>query len=194
MRKAFLLALLLTSCAVDTPPKYSEEVSQVVYATHDSIENARIELAKEYSNQTVRLITPPKQRIPVKPIIISCPPSKPGERPIDKRVVIVPPEYGKDEVVVVGSKEYQELMDKVVLATQLQTDLDNLKKAKGAVDLALIKEQERVKKLEEDYNKAQVKLKENQTSLIKRDLIIAGLSLLIGVYAYLKVKGFVPFI
>jgi hypothetical protein len=194
MRKAFLLALLLTSCAVDTPPKYSEEVSQVVYATYDSIENARIELAKEYSDQTVRLITPPKQRIPIKPIIVSCPPTKPGERSTDRRVVIVPPEYGKDEVVVVGSKEYQELMDKVVLASQLQIDLNNLKRAKGEVDLALIKEQARVEKLEEDFNKAQVKLKENQTSLLKRDLIIASMGLLIGVYVYLKMKGLVPFI
>jgi uncharacterized protein YgbK (DUF1537 family) len=62
-----LYLVCLSSCTVYTE-KQSEAVSQSVYATKDSIDNARIDLAEEYINQAVKLIKPPKNRIDIQPI------------------------------------------------------------------------------------------------------------------------------
>lgn len=59
--------LLLTSCTIYTE-KQSEALSRVVYATKDSLENARIDLADEYSKEAVRIVKPPKKRIKIEPI------------------------------------------------------------------------------------------------------------------------------
>jgi len=63
----FLLAFTMPGCTVYTE-KQTEAVSRTVYATKDSIDNARIELAEEYINQTIKLIKPPKNRITIEPI------------------------------------------------------------------------------------------------------------------------------
>jgi len=70
MNKTIILvatALLLSGCTVYTE-KQSEAVSQTVYATKDSIDNARIDLAEQYINETVKLIKPPKKRIDIQPV------------------------------------------------------------------------------------------------------------------------------
>ena len=62
-----LLAFVLPSCTVYTE-KQSQAVSQSVYATKDSIDFGRFDLAQGYINETTRIIYPPKNRIDIKPI------------------------------------------------------------------------------------------------------------------------------
>lgn len=60
--------LSTSSCVVYTE-KRSEALSQAVFATSDSISQARFDLAHKYSEQAKRLAFPPKKPIDVRPII-----------------------------------------------------------------------------------------------------------------------------
>lgn len=180
----FLFILLFSGCRLSSPSKYSEKTSQVVYATKDSIDAARIDLAKEYADQSVRLISPPQQRIVITPLYK---PSKDGKS--KNRVVIIPPELGNQEVITVGSTEYEQLKQIANVANQLKIDYKNLQEAKEAVDEELRKEKERVLQLENDLTTAQKNIKELSGDLWKRNCIILVLAGIIVVYVYAKIKG-----
>jgi hypothetical protein len=62
------MMLLLASCTVYTE-KRSEALSQAVFATAESIKNARFDKAGPYAEQAKRLAYPPKKQITVAPII-----------------------------------------------------------------------------------------------------------------------------
>ena len=185
MKRAFLFVfiLLISGCRLSPPSKYSEKTSQVVYATKDSIDAARIDLAKEYADQSVRLISPPKDRLIIPPIYK---PTKDGKG--KNRVVIVPPELGNQEVIAVGSAEYEALKQIKEVADQLDKDYKNLKKAKDEVDEELRKEKERVAQLEIDLNKAEKEIKSLSGDLWKRNCIILVLISVIAIYLYVKIR------
>ncbi len=65
-----LILILLCGCAVYTE-KRSEALSQAVYATAESIKNARFDKAGPYAEQAKRLAYAPKNQISVPPIITS---------------------------------------------------------------------------------------------------------------------------
>lgn len=65
-----LILILLCGCAVYTE-KRSEALSQAVYATAESIKNARFDKAGPYAEQAKRLAYAPKTQITVPPIITS---------------------------------------------------------------------------------------------------------------------------
>ena len=62
-----ILSLFLFGCTVYTE-KQSNALSQTVYATKDSLEAARIDLADSYINEAVKIVKPPKKRIAVEAI------------------------------------------------------------------------------------------------------------------------------
>lgn len=64
-----ILVFLSTSSCVVYTEKRSEALSQAVFATSDSISQARFDLAHKYSEQAKRLAFPPKKPINVRPII-----------------------------------------------------------------------------------------------------------------------------
>jgi hypothetical protein len=70
MKTIFLtfICVVLTSCTFYTE-KRSEALSQAVFATSDSINAARFDLASKYSKESERLAYPPKKRIKIEPII-----------------------------------------------------------------------------------------------------------------------------
>ena len=71
--KALLLSilscLLLCSCAtphgLKTQVAVDARLSEAVYATRDSMDAGRFDLAYKYSNEAARLVSPPKKRIPI---------------------------------------------------------------------------------------------------------------------------------
>ncbi len=65
-----VLFLFVSSCTVYTE-KRSEALSQAVYATAESIKNARFDKAAPYAEQAKRLAYAPKKQIDVPPIITS---------------------------------------------------------------------------------------------------------------------------
>ena len=78
MRIIFILLsiILMCSCTVYSE-KRSEALSQAVFATADSVQVARFDLADKYSKEATRLAFPPKKAIKISPII-----TKPSVNPM----------------------------------------------------------------------------------------------------------------
>jgi type VI protein secretion system component VasK len=187
----YLTLFLLFGCA---SPKYlekeSEALSQSVYATKDSIELARLDLADTYSTQAARIVIPPKHRIKIEPVF---------KNTKTQRVLVVPEKYKNDKVVVVNTTEYQELLKDAETAEQLQTDNKNLKDHISLVDIQL-QEQQKVtselilknQKLTEDILKKEKVIAEKNSSILKLWGVLIAVLVLIGVYFYIKIRGIIP--
>jgi hypothetical protein len=192
-----VFCFFISSCTIYTE-KQSEAISQAVYATKDSLDKARIDLADEFSSQSTRLIKPPKKRIQIEsvykqtiPVLASqSKPEKGVKVSANKqRVVIIPEKYKNDTVVVVSSEEYQQLLkDKQVFA-QLEKDFKNLTDLRTIVDQELIKQKEYGDKMIKDLNIMQKKLVEKDLAILQRNIIIVVLLLTIGGATYLRIKG-----
>ncbi len=61
----FLLSLSSCNTLSDIQEKTQEAISQGVYGTNDAMNVGRFDIAKKYSDQTIRLVPPPKTRIKV---------------------------------------------------------------------------------------------------------------------------------
>jgi hypothetical protein len=167
--------LALSGCTVYTE-KQSEAVSQSVYATKDSIDFARIDLAESYINEATKFINPPKKRIQINAIYqkpISVNDSK-------QRIVIVPEQYKNDKVVVVNSTDYNDLLKDKEIAARLKKDNEDLTKAKEGFD----KERQKQKEMSD---KMIIKLNEQQKTILKQRLIILWEGIIIAVLVALIV-------
>ena len=149
MKRFFLVGslILLTSCTFYTE-KQSEALSQTVYATQDSLDHGRFELAEKYSELTVRIVKPPKKRIVIAPILENFPTYKteinpstltihtPTPTPLfeKRRVIVVPERFKNDPVVAVNTIEYEKLLRDQEIYKQLQKDHENLFETKKVVE------------------------------------------------------------
>ncbi|NDD52450.1 hypothetical protein EBZ39_00980 [bacterium] len=193
------LFLLLTSCTVYTE-KQSEALSSNVYATSDSLNAARVDLAYYYSQETIRLVKPPKNRIDIQPVYETQQAQK-SQSPVpastitttNTRVVMVPEQYKNDKVVVVNSTEYQELLKNKKIADQLKKDNQNVLEAKIATEKELEKQAEMTSKMVKDLNILQKKVVEKDLVILRLWVAIVGLLAAIGGYIYLRVSKLLPF-
>jgi predicted transcriptional regulator len=190
MKRIFLLFFfLLLSCAPTRYiPKDSEPLSQAVYATSESIEKGRIDLADQYAKNAKLLVDPPKNPFTVKAII-----SKAKDKDVGKAVVVVPSYLTGMDVIVVGSEQYKKLLEIKENNAQLQIEYKNLQKEKEEVYKALRDQNEAKSQLLRDYDKVVLDLKDKQLALLKRNVIIGVMGLTIGLYVFLKVKKIIPF-
>jgi hypothetical protein len=197
MKKLFLfcsILLLLNSCTVYTE-KQSEALSRSVYATKDSLDNARLDLADSYANESTRIVKPPKQRIDIKPVYkknIDNISSQSKVKPtiINKqRVLIIPEKYKNDTVVVVSSEEYQQLLKDKETYEQIEKDIANITETKIAVDQELIRQMEYNDKMVRDLNIMQKKLIEKDLAILQRNIAIIFLLVIMGGATYLRIKG-----
>jgi len=190
----FFLIFIFSGCTVYTE-KQSEALSRAVYATKDSLESARIDLADKYSTESTRLVKPPKNRIDVRAIykknidnITSS--NKATPTIINKqRVIVVPEKYKNDTLVVVSSEEYQQLLKDKETFAQIEKDNAQLIETKKEVDNELIKQSEYSNKMIRDLNSMQKKLVEKDLAILQRNIIIAALLGSIAVGIYLRIKG-----
>jgi hypothetical protein len=194
----FLIFLLLPACTIYTE-KQSEALSKVVYASKDSMDAARIDLADRYITEAVRVVKPPKNRIKVESVYqkgasqhINAVASSSGRDPVPankQRMVIIPEKYRADTVVVVSSEEYQKLLrDKEVFA-QIQKDNESLVEAKLSVDNELIRQTENRDKMINDLNIMQKKIVEKDLVILQRNVVIVLLLAAIACATYLRIKG-----
>lgn len=191
-RAVFFCILLLctTSCNTVYTEKQTEALSKVVYATKDSLDAARVDLADEYATTATRMVKPPKDRIEIQTIY-----KKPSavidknSTGIKQRVVVIPSKYKNDVVVVVSSAEYQELLKDKEAYKQLQTDHDLLARAKEEVDAELLKQAEYRDQMIKDLNSMQKSIAEKDLALLKARGIIVALVLAIVAGIYLRIKG-----
>jgi hypothetical protein len=189
-----LISFVLIACTVYTE-KQSEALSRTVYATKDSLDQARIDLADKYSTETTRLVKPPKKRISIPPVYkktISTigSQSKSSKVIVNKqRVLIVPEKYKNDTVVVVSSEEYEQLLKDKEVYEQMQKDYHNLSETKNFVDEELIRQMEYNDKMVKDLNIMQKKLVEKDLAILQRNIIIVVLCASIAGGIYLRMKG-----
>ena len=193
--RIFLLWALLfinTSCMTVYTEKQSQALSRVVYATKDSLDSARIDLADSYSTEATRIVQPPKERIQIQTVykktsaVVAPGEVSPGT---NQRVVVIPSKYKNDIVVVVSSAEYEELLKDKEAFEAFKIDHELLVKAKQEVDDELIKQAEYKDQMVKDLNSMQRNLVELKLSLLKHRLVILGLTVAIAAGIYLRMKG-----
>ena len=189
------ICVFFSSCTVYTE-KQSEALSQAVYATKDSIDCGRFELADDYSTQSTRLVKPPKKRIEVVPIykpqIVPTHSNKVTKTPTNdfsKRTVVVPPRFGGDPVIVVGTQEYEDLLKISSVSEQIKRDNENLNRLKNDLDKELQNQYAMRDKMVEELTQLQKQIVEKDLSLLRKNIIIVTLLSTICVAAYLRLKG-----
>lgn len=184
------LVLCNLSCSTVYTEKQSEALSKVVYATKDSLDAARVDLADEYATEATRIVKPPKDRIPIQ--IVYKKPSAVVDGTVNgskQRVVVIPSKYKNDVVVVVSSAEYDQLLQDKESYIALQSDHEALTKAKKEVDEELIKQTEYNNQMVRDLNTMQKTIAEKNLSLMKYRLAVFGLIAAIVAGIYLRIKG-----
>lgn len=189
-----VFCFFISSCTIYTE-KQSQALSRTIYATKDSLDEARVDLADKYSTEATRLVKPPKKRVEIPPVykknipVISSQ-SKNSPVYINKqRVLVIPEKYKSDTVVVVSSKEYEELLKDKETFAQIKKDFENLTEVRSQVDQELIRQIEYNDKMIKGLNIMQKKLVEKDLAILQRNIIIAVLLLTIGGATYLRIKG-----
>lgn len=172
-----LFVLLVAGCNSIPVMTQSPQVSTTVAAIKDSFEAARIDLADKYASALELLVTPPEKRIEIKPIY------KDGNR-----VAVIPEKYRADNVVVVGTLEWSNLLKVKEVASQLALDVTNLNGELEKVREELIHQQQIKQNLAESNIKLTEENQKAHAALFKRTAYLVGLLSLIGIYIYLKIS------
>ena len=193
--KRIIISTLFLFASCKTPPlppmqRDLEPVSQAVYATNDSISLARFDLAASYSAQTVRLVDPPKQRISIKPL----------RKTSDKNIYVVVPAWlqGKP-VLVVDSKEYEDLIKQQETSKQLLEENQNLEFLKSNMDKEIrIQTQTKLKVIKalmdvsKELEKEKGKISEKNNIIFWLIITLTGIVVTIVAYITLKIKNLLP--
>lgn len=221
MKNILILSLFLISgCTVYTE-KQSEAVSRSVYATKDSLDNARVDLAQQYIVQTTELIKPPKKRIQINAIytdddsatpvqVHSSKPNKtqrvikygdkPVIKPLDKNIsnkkeiLMLPESYKNYKAVYVNSEEYKKLLEDKKAHDQLKWDYYNLNEEKKVTEAEAVKQKQMNDQMVKDLNYYQKEVYKLRYQLIVRDIIIGVIAGFILLIVYLKLTKPIPFI
>jgi hypothetical protein len=188
--------LMLAACTVYTE-KQSQALSRAVYATRDSFEKARVDLASNYASEAARIVKPPKNKIEITsvyktvtiPVVTSeAKPKQPV--PVNKqRVLVIPEQYRYDTVVVINTEEYQQLLKDKETFAQLKKDYEQTLKFKTEVDEELAKQEAYANKMVQDLNRMQKQLVEKDLAILRRNIIIVVLIAAIAGATYLRIKG-----
>ena len=189
----FMIGFMTPSCTYYTE-KQTEAVSQTVYATKDSIDKARFDLADEYSTQATRMVRPPKNRIEISYLNTTVPQSQTnGEQKSSKAtkspVVVIPERLRGMTVIVVNSEEYKNLMQDKEALEQLKMDYVALDDAKKEVDQELITQSKFRDKMIIDLNNMKEVIANKNLVIIKLSLTTAALGLTLVAGVVLKFKG-----
>jgi hypothetical protein len=195
MKHLFILTtsiLLLASCTYYTE-KQSEALSQNTYATSDSLNNKRVDLAYYYSNEAIKLVKQPKHRISIQPVYEAGKVIKSSQKGEKTQVVIVPDKYKGDKIVVVGSTEYQDLLKDREIRKQLEKDNANLLKVGKVTQDELKHQQEMHDTIIKNAQTLQTRVYKLEAGIWKRNVIILILSGLILGYIWLRASRFLFF-
>jgi hypothetical protein len=96
---------LLSGCS--TAQKKQAEVMKVgIHKVNDSLNKGRVDLAKKYSNELVKVVPRPKTVQAVKPIVVKYP-----DQINPERVIVLPPEFKETKTVVVDTPEFKKLVE-----------------------------------------------------------------------------------
>ncbi len=182
-------AFLSPSCTVYTE-KQSEALSQAVYLADDSFELGRFDVTDVSLDNAIKIVKPPKKKIEIQAIEkFVANDLIPSSTPKPERIVIVPEKFKNQQVIVVNSAEYQQLLKDKKIFEQLQADHKALTKLKLDVEQELARQVAYNNKMIEDLNKMQKELLAKRLHILKLYIVIAVMGLAIGGGIYLRIKG-----
>ena len=187
-----VIVFFTPSCTVYTE-KQSEALSQAVYLADDSFELGRFDVTDVSLDNAIRIVKPPKKKIEIKSIerfvtnelIPSATPA--GTKA--ERIIIVPEKFKNQQVIVVNSTEYQQLLKDKKIFEQLQTDHKALVKLKTDIEQELAKQVAYNNKMIDDLNKMQKELILKRLHILKLYIVIVVMGLAMGGGIYLRMKG-----
>jgi len=195
MKRFFLLAAAATffvSCTYYTE-KQSETLSQNVYATSDSLNKRRVDLAYYYSNETTKLIKVPKHRIPIQSVYEAGKIVKDSPKKEKTAVVLVPDQYKDEKVVVVGSADYQTLLKNKAINEQLKKDNENLVKSNKNTEDELKHQKEMKDSIIKNAETLQIRVYKLEASNLRKSIAIIVLVGVILGYIWLRASRFLLF-
>jgi len=195
----FVLALCsaLMSCTMYTE-KQSEALSQTVYLADESFELGRFDVTDIALDQAVRIVKPPKKKVEVgalekqaktKPSAVETPTVANKQILSKNRVVIVPARFKSMEVIVVGSIEYQQLIEDQQNLAQLQLEHNRLTQLKQTVDEELQQQQQMNNQMVIRLNQYKEEVLSKSLTILKLQITIIVLIAAIGAGIYLRIKG-----
>ena len=184
-----IIVFFTPSCTVYTE-KQSEALSQAVYLADDSFELGRFDVTDVSLDNAIRIVKPPKKKIEIKAIerFVSNE-LIPSSTPKAERIIIVPEKFKNQQVIVVNSTEYQQLLKDKKIFEQLQTDHKALVKLKTDIEQELARQVAYNNKMIEDLNKMQKELILKRLHILKLYIVIAIMGLAMGGGIYLRMKG-----
>lgn len=184
MKYILLSLLLLLSGCRSTPivNSQSPEVSTAAAAVKDSVSAARFDLTEQYADALNMLVTPPEKRIEIKPVY------KDG-----KKIVVIPDRYQREDVVAVGTQEWNNLLKIKEVANQLANDATNLNNEINNAREEIRQQQLAKEQLVADNAELTSEIEKAKAALFKRTAYLVGLVGLVGAYIFLKIRGLVPF-
>lgn len=215
---AVAIFFAFSSCTIYTE-KRSEELSQAVFATANSIDKARFDLAYKYSKQAQRVAYAPKHPIDINSIVteemltvtsenksvkITSQPNNKKDSVISANVInttdkqsnkttilrLVVPEHLKyAKLLIENSEEWNELLKTTSFANQLKLDNENLERLNEAITLELERQQKMKDQMVQDLNNMKTKLAEKDAAIWIRNSIIIVLILILAGLLYLNMKG-----
>ena len=170
--------------------KQSEELSKAVYATKDSLEYARVDLAQMYSDESARLVPPPKDRIKIEAIV------KGNNNNGTERVLVLSSKNKNDKIVISDSSEYQDLIKDKRISDQLKQDVQNWNLYSKEVDKQLTEQYKiqnemivKIQDLEKQTLEKDKLILRKDLAILWRNITIISLIGVIGVGVYLRIKG-----
>ena len=182
-------AFLSPSCTVYTE-KQSEALSQAVYLADDSFELGRFDVTDVSLDNAIRIVKPPKKKIEIQAIEkFVANDLIPSSAPKPERIVIVPEKFKNQQVIVVNSAEYQQLLKDKQIFEQLQTDHKALTKLKLDIEEELARQVAYNNKMVEDLNKLQKEVLAKRLHILKLYIVITVMGLAMGGGIYLRMKG-----
>ena len=186
-----IISLLMFGCTTTKfVEKQSEELSKAVYATKDSLEFARLDLAEMYSDESVRLVPPPKDRIKIEAIV------KGNSNNGTERVLVLSSKNKNDKIVISDSSEYQDLIKDKRISDQLKQDVQNWNLYSKEVDKQLTEQYKiqnemivKIQDLEKQTLEKDKLILRKDLAILWRNITIISLIGVIGVGVYLRIKG-----
>lgn len=210
MRNIFLLitlSLFLSGCQTTKfIEKYSEPLSQSVWATSDGIDAGRFDLAAKYSKLSTQLVPPPKERIQINPLVKRTPIQTVDNKIVgnstptsdvasELHYVVIPDALKTSQVISVGSSDFSKLAEDATISAQITKENLDLKNQIAATDNQQKVDADNNNKLLIELNYSKIQIEKQAKVILQKEITIwkwrgvaLAFVLLIAGYIYLKVQ------
>lgn len=159
MKKILLIiigSLLLTACGDNFIEKQSEASKECWFAAYDSAKAGRFDLVAKYLEQGIQLVGVPSKRIKINGLI----------DPITRvSYMVVGDEFANFKLIVVGSNDFNKLLQYKQIAAQYKNDNTNLQKTNKEIVVQAAINKQIQDELLKKYNQDEKELIEYHNSL-----------------------------